>query len=75
MGYMGLEVVGFDERRTLEPVKNEDGTIADLIPGPVLRSVRITNPDGESMDVVVPENDWKRVVAPIFEGHGRWPIE
>lgn len=75
MGHMGLEIVGFDEKRIVEPVKHNDGTVLDLIPGPVVRSLRVANAEGEAMDIVVSEDDWKRVVAPLFGGCGRWPIE
>jgi len=77
MNHMNLEVVGIEETRAVEAVRNEQGTVLDLIPGRTSRWLVIAaRPNGETIRAEVSDADWKRVVEPLLEaGRVDWTAQ
>lgn len=68
MNHLNLEVVGFDERRAVEHVRDEAGNIIDAIPGKEEHWLVVAaKPNGETIRAQVSDEDWKRLIAPLLE--------
>ena len=67
MGRFSLEVVDIEEVRSIETIRDTNGTILELAPGPIRRRIVIGSPSGETFCSEVAKDDWNRVVAPLFE--------
>jgi hypothetical protein len=61
-----FKMVGFEEKRGVTAVKNDDGTFTELIVGPMECHMSLIGDSGRPFDVKVSEKDWNDIVVPIL---------
>jgi hypothetical protein len=68
MNHLNLEVVGLDEGRAVEHVRDEAGNIIDAVPGKEEHWLVVAvRPSGETIRAQVSDEDWKRLLAPLLD--------
>lgn len=61
-----FKMVGFEEKRCVTAVKDDNGNFSEFVVGPVECHISLVGDNGKPFDVKVSEKDWNDIVVPLL---------